>query len=66
MKTVRLAATLPVIVLSLILSAAGQAGSNSLDDQLFQATQKGDAVAVGQLLEKGANIEAKEAAATRR
>jgi ankyrin repeat protein len=46
------------MVLSLSHLAAGQAGSNSLDDQLIQAVGHGDTAAIQQLLEKGANIEA--------
>jgi ankyrin repeat protein len=53
-----------IFSLAMVLSwnhpAAGQGGS-SLNDQLIQAAEKGDTAAVQQLLDKGANIEAKEA-----
>jgi ankyrin repeat protein len=48
------------IVLSLSHPAAGQAGSSSLNDQLIKAAGNGDTAAVRQMLEKGANIEAKD------
>src|SRR5208283_4641504 len=48
-----------ILVLSLSQSAAGQASSNSLNDQLIQAAQNGDTATVQQLLYRGANIEAK-------
>jgi hypothetical protein len=51
-----------ILSLAMVLSwnhpAAGQASSNSLNDQLLQAAFKGDTAAVQQLLDKGANIEA--------
>ena len=47
------------MVLSLSQMAAGQSGSGSLDDQLIQAAANGNTAAVQQLLDKGANIEAK-------
>lgn len=46
------------IVLSLSVLATGQAAVPNLDDQLFDALQKGDAAAVGQLLDRGANANA--------
>jgi len=58
MKKVLVAIILLVIVLSLSHLAAGQAGSSSLDTDLIQAAHRGDAAAVQQLLQKGANVEA--------
>ena len=53
-----------IFSLAMVLSwsplAAGQAGSNSLDYQLISAAYNGDTTVVQQLLEKGANIEAKD------
>jgi hypothetical protein len=52
-----------ILFLAMVLSwnhpAAGQVGS-SLNDQLIQAARDGDTAAVRQLLDKGANIEAKD------
>jgi sensor domain CHASE-containing protein len=48
-----------VLVLSLCNLAAGQAGSSSLNDQLLQVAIQGDTTLVQQLLDKGANIEAR-------
>jgi len=42
------------MVLSWSHQAAGQAGSNSLNDQLIQAAKTGDTAAVRQLLDQGA------------
>jgi len=57
-------ALVSILSLAMVLSwshqAAGQAGSNSLNDQLIQAAKTGDTAAVRQLLDQGANIEAKE------
>ena len=47
------------IFLSLSHLAASQATSSSLNDQLIQAAKAGDTSAVQQLLDKGANIEAR-------
>jgi uncharacterized protein len=49
------------IVLSLSNLAAGQAYSNSPNDQLIAPAQNGDTAAVRQLLNQGANIEARDA-----
>jgi tetratricopeptide (TPR) repeat protein len=46
-------------ILLLRLLAAGQAAPGSLDDQLLTAARTGDTAKVQQLLDKGANIEAK-------
>ena len=59
MKKVLKAGILSVMVLSLSLLAAGQAAPGSLDDQLIQSARNGDTAAVQQLLQQGANIEAK-------
>lgn len=48
-----------VMVLSWSHPAAGQTGSNSLNDRLIAAADKGDAATVRQLLDNGANIDAK-------
>ena len=58
MKKVIVTILLPTILL-LSRQAAGQAAPGSLDDQLIQAARNGDTTAVQQLLDKGANIEAK-------
>ena len=55
--------TLPAFVLFAVVFllsalAAGQAAAPNLDDQLFDAVQKGDATAAGQLLDQGANANA--------
>jgi hypothetical protein len=60
MKKVLGAMILPAIVLSLSLLAVGKASSNSLDAELIGAVARGDTAAVQQLLQKGANIEAKD------
>jgi tetratricopeptide (TPR) repeat protein len=60
MKKVLKAVILSVMVLSLSLLAAGQAAPGSLDDQLIQSARNGDTAAVQQLLQQGANIEAKD------
>jgi ankyrin repeat protein len=59
MKKVLKAVILLVMALSLSLLAAGQAAS-SVDAQLLEAARIGDTAAVQQLLQKGANIEAKD------
>ena len=51
-----------LIVVALLFSAAGAAAQDTkqqLNDQLFEATRKGDAAAVTALLDKGADINAK-------
>lgn len=60
MKKVLVSIFILAIVISLGHLAAGQAGSNSLNDQLIQAAKSGDTTAVRQLLDKGANIEASD------
>ena len=60
MKKVLIAIILPVIIFSLSHLAAGQASSKSLDAQLFEAVESGDTAAVQQLLQEGANIEARD------
>ena len=58
MKKVLGAIVLAVLVLSLSRMSAGQAATGSLDEQMFQAIEKGDFTAVLQLLDKGAHIDA--------
>ncbi|MGB8848069.1 MAG: ankyrin repeat domain-containing protein, partial [Terracidiphilus sp.] len=60
MKKVLVSIFALAMVLSWSLPAAGQA-SSSLNDQLIQAATNGDTAAVQQLLNKGADIEAKDA-----
>jgi ankyrin repeat protein len=60
MKKVLVAIVLPAMVLSLSRLAAGQANPNSMDAELIQAATRGDTAAVQKLLQKGANIEAKD------
>jgi ankyrin repeat protein len=60
MKKVLVTIILSVIVLSSSRLAAGQAAPNSLDARLFQAVESGDSAAVQELLQEGANIEAKD------
>jgi len=60
MKKVLATIILPVMVLSLSHLAAGQGDSNSLDNELVVAAEKGDTAAVQQLLQKGANVEARD------
>ena len=58
MKKVLITIILPVMVLSLSNSAAGQADSGSLGAELVVAAGQGDVAGVQQLLQKGADIEA--------
>ena len=58
MKKVLVSIFTIAMVLSWNHPAAGQAGS-SLNDQLIQAATNGDTATVQQLLDQGANIEAK-------
>jgi len=58
MKKALPAFVLFAVVLSLSALAAGQAAAPNLDDQLFDAVEKGDATAAGQLLDLGANANA--------
>jgi len=60
MKKVLKAVILSVMVLSLSLLAAGQASSSSLNEQLITAAKSGDTAAVQQLLQQGANVNAKD------
>jgi ankyrin repeat protein len=59
MKRLHGAIILPTIFFLSAL-ATGQAGSGSLNDQLIAAASNGDTATVQQLLDKGANIEAKD------
>ena len=47
-------------ILLLSHSATAQAGTSSLDDQLLDAALSGDTATVQQMLDKGANIEARD------
>ena len=58
MKKFLITIILPIMVVSLCNSAAGQADSDSLDAELIAAAERGDTAGVQQLLQKGANIEA--------
>jgi hypothetical protein len=58
MNKILLLFILPIVVLSLSFAAAGQAAAPSLDDQMFQAIEKGDFTPVIQLLDQGAHIDA--------
>jgi ankyrin repeat protein len=58
MKSVLVTILLSFVLLSSRL-AAGQAAPGSLDDQLIRAAENGDTNGVQQLLQRGANIEAK-------
>ena len=60
MKKVPISMIVSMVFLSLSLMAAGQGVSNDLNDQMLQAASKGDTTAVQQLLQEGANIEAKD------
>ncbi|HME59147.1 MAG TPA: ankyrin repeat domain-containing protein [Terracidiphilus sp.] len=59
MKNVVITILFPTILL-LSRLAAGQAAPGSLDDQLISAAQSGNTAMVQQLLDKGANIEARD------
>ena len=59
MKKVLISILFLATVLLIDHRAAGQNGSNSLNDQLFYAALSGDTAAVQRSLDKGANIEAK-------
>ena len=50
---------LPIILVTATMSVAAQAGNPSLNDQMWEAARKGDAVAVAALLDKGADVNAK-------
>jgi ankyrin repeat protein len=60
MKKVHIGTILPLVILGLCLFAAGQAGSQYLDEQLLRAAARGDITEVQQLLQQGAHIEAKD------
>jgi hypothetical protein len=57
MKKVMISILLLAAVLSWSHVVAGQNGSSNYNDQLIAAAMDGDAAAVRQCLEKGANIE---------
>jgi ankyrin repeat protein len=60
MKKVPVSILFLATILSLSHTAAGQTGSSSLNDQLIAAAVNGDVATVRQLLDKGANIEARD------
>lgn len=57
MRLIRLASL--IVFLLIPLEVSGQSSKQELNDQLFEATRKGDVAAVTALLDKGADVNAK-------